>query len=168
MLVAQSHDSQLSYLRCYSRHRDSPAVRQSEKKIGVRRDDDARHIGVPQMWALLTHRLAARASLIKNWAALIACGYNIPLLKLRLRMAEVATYTIIPRRGVYWIEATDHCGKRQLIEKFDAEEAAVSRLRQLEPPVRADVASLYAPKLLRDRNSTPKSKLPNSSPDGVS
>ena len=44
----------------------------------------------------------------------------------------VTTYTIVPRSRRYWIETIATDGSRQSFERFDTEEAAVRRLRELQ------------------------------------
>ena len=41
-------------------------------------------------------------------------------------------FAIMPRGGVYWIEALRKDGSRRPIERFDTEDAAVTRLRVLQ------------------------------------
>ena len=54
------------------------------------------------------------------------------------------THRIIPRRGVYWIEVVRPDGAWQRVEGFDTEEAALTRLHELEP-IMAEVAKQTAP-----------------------
>jgi hypothetical protein len=46
--------------------------------------------------------------------------------------AMVAMYVIIPRRHLYWLEATHFDGKRRAIACFHEEREAVQRLRELQ------------------------------------
>ena len=46
----------------------------------------------------------------------------------------VVSYTIVPRGRGYWIEATDERRLRRQIERFDTEDKAVRRLRELQNP----------------------------------
>jgi hypothetical protein len=41
-------------------------------------------------------------------------------------------YAIVPRNRGYWIEAIANDGSRQMLERYDTEDAAVSRLRALQ------------------------------------
>jgi hypothetical protein len=43
----------------------------------------------------------------------------------------IVNYAIVPRNRRYWIESIAEDGLRQAIEHFDAEDAAVRRLREL-------------------------------------
>jgi len=44
----------------------------------------------------------------------------------------VVSYTIVPRGRGYWIEVSDSNGPRRAIERFDTEDNAVRRLRELQ------------------------------------
>jgi len=46
------------------------------------------------------------------------------------------SYTIVPRGRGYWITASDNEGSRS-IERFDTEDEAVRRLRELQNPANA-------------------------------
>jgi hypothetical protein len=45
---------------------------------------------------------------------------------------RMVQFTITPRGRGYWIEAVRDDGSRQAVERYDTEEAAVSRLRMLQ------------------------------------
>ena len=47
----------------------------------------------------------------------------------------VISYTVVPRSRGYWIEVTDRLGSRRPIERFDTEEDAMQRLRDLQGEV---------------------------------
>ena len=45
---------------------------------------------------------------------------------------RMVSYTIVPRGRGYWIIANDTSGKRRPMERFDTEDKAVRRLRELQ------------------------------------
>ena len=45
---------------------------------------------------------------------------------------DMTTYTIVPRNRRYWIEAIAEDRSRELVGRFDTEEAALRRLRELQ------------------------------------
>jgi hypothetical protein len=47
-------------------------------------------------------------------------------------LGMVVSYTIVPRGRGYWIEASDNFGTRRPIERYDTEDRAVRRLRELQ------------------------------------
>jgi len=69
---------------------------------------------------------------MRAFSLLCVCGGLFDTVGVRCHTRGVVVYTIVPRGRGYWIIANGNNGVRRPIERFDTEDTAVRRLRELQ------------------------------------